>query len=207
MLKASEICDAVGAAYDAPSSKQAIQIKDGIFATIAQYGDETLVCIPGTQNLAEWLVDFSAWPRMFPLIGLCHEGFGMRGLEMAQALKTKLPSTGRLVIGGHSLGGALAQVCAVALGTKARIMGFGSPRVAARWNMTFGPALKTNLSVDLFANYGDPVPDLPGKLLFGHKVKETFLGAAPLDCFPSTFYHKWKLYSVNLKSSEPAAAG
>ena len=180
-----------------------IQVDGHICAVISPHGDETLVAIPGTEYLDQWLIDFDTWPWPAPTLGWCHQGFGRYGRLFWTALREKLPQAGRIVFAGHSLGGAVAEVCAVLSAaekrTPARVVTFGAPRVAAHWNLTYGPLLRSNLSVDRFVNYGDPVPNAPGVVLFGHKSKATLLGDPAKAVPPMTANHAWLLYSAHLK--------
>ena len=208
MLTASQIANALGEAYSATPAQRAVQIDDQLYVTIKTYGDDTLALIPGTQDFEQWLVDFSWLPKPFPTLGWCHEGFGKFGLMLWPALKDKLPPTKNLIIGCHSLGAALGQCCAVqiaARGGTCRVVAMGSPRIAARWNGAFGPLLRAN-SVELYVNRGDPVPDVPGKILFGHKAPHFDLGA-PVGGLPiSTADHAITLYQRNLAALDALRA-
>lgn len=199
-LRPDQICQAVSDSYNV---KPTVQVADDIRAVVTPIGSgETLVVIPGTTDLAGWLDDFSTLPAYHPGLGWCHEGFSRCGLMLWMALKPLLKNR-ETTIAGHSLGGALAQVCAVANAgdgfQPVTLTTFGSPRVAARWNMTFGPLLKKSLNPTLYVNAGDPVPDVPGRLLFGHKTKHVTIGK-PIGGVDPMANHAIALYLKNLSA-------
>lgn len=196
-LLPAQVCQAVSDSYNVEPT---VQVADDIRAVITQVAGETIVAIPGTTDIAGWVDDFSTLPVYHSGLGWCHDGFSRCGLLLWMALKPRLKDSLSTTFAGHSLGGALAQVCAVANaydnGFADTLTTFGSPRVAARWNMTFGPLLKKSLNPTLYVNAGDPVPDVPGKLLFGHKAKHVVLGK-PLGGIDPMANHAISLYLKN----------
>ena len=87
MLAHSQICNLVAESYKVPATWQC---GNDVRAVGAQHGDEFVVAIPGTVNLAQWMIDFSAWPKPYPYVGMYHEGFGLWGLKLADLV---LPDT------------------------------------------------------------------------------------------------------------------
>jgi hypothetical protein len=200
MLAYSAICDRVAAAYAVPPT---VQVDDDIRASIAAFGDETWVFIPGTTDFAGWRDDFSAVPWPFPAVGWCHEGFAAKGLELWRGIAPRLPATGRLGIGGHSLGGGLAQICAAMNAyegrSPCRLVTFGSPRVAALWNVALGRLIGAALEAVGFEHRGDPVPDVPTLPPFKHVIRRRTIGK-PLGFPLSTADHALALYARDLRA-------
>lgn len=203
-LLPSQICQAVSDSYNVEPT---VQVADDIRAVITMVTPgEIVVAIPGTTDIAGWVEDFSTWPAYHPTLGWCHDGFARCGLLLWMALKPLLKNGVSTTIAGHSLGGALAQVCAVGNAydndAPVTLTTFGSPRIAAQWNMTFGPLLKKSLNPTLYVNDGDPVPSVPGKIMFGHKTKHATLGKSVGGIDPMA-NHAISLYLKNLQLAAP----
>jgi hypothetical protein len=120
--------------------------------------------LQGLDGVEDVLRDLDATPRraeFFPEIGFCHSGF-LAGVEsVAQNMIGDLRNV-RVILAGHSLGGAMALIfCAVltALGrTPAGIVTFGAPRPG------FGTLRRTLRAVPILRCYRnglDPIPRLP----------------------------------------------
>jgi V8-like Glu-specific endopeptidase len=77
-----------------------------------------LVSIRGTQTPAEWLADFVPVPVPFPeapRMGLVHVGFAVFYHKVRSTIEAALGKIGantRITVVGHSLGGAMAVLCA-----------------------------------------------------------------------------------------------
>lgn len=163
-------------------------------------GGATYVIFPGTSSAEDWRTDFkfrkSAW-QIGPgnvFAGRVHRGFNAAILSVIDQIITLLPAEARVVIAGHSLGGALAMLCAhqltsriAAPGKVAAVYTFGQPRVG---NWTFSLYYNAALHDETFriVNAGDPVTVVP-PVLFGYKHAgtEVYLRRGG----GATFGHPW----------------
>jgi hypothetical protein len=199
MLTHAEICTLVAASY---TQKPTWQVADDIRAVGTRVGNEFVVAIPGTDDIAGWLDDFSFWPNRFPTIGIYHDGFGRWGLALAALIIPKVPQDVRLIISGHSLGGALglvfAAVWAAAKNPPARVILFGCPRGAFIGNIVAGPLQRSALELVEYRTYGDPVPSLPPYPLWKHAKRGTMVGAPIHALAPSVADHNIALYQTVL---------
>jgi len=133
---------------------QALVLKqpDGRFAIV----------FPGTASLHDALTDVEIGKEHWGG-GKVHHGFLKAYDSVHQGILALLPPGASLVIAGHSLGGALATLCADLLDETyhvADVITFGSPRVG---NGAFARAYNARLA-DLtvrLVNAEDPVPHLP----------------------------------------------
>jgi hypothetical protein len=130
------------------------------------------VAFRGTLDLQDWVADFDAATepyRELPDFGHVHAGFQSVYLAIRDSLRAGLPQAcegcTRLLITGHSLGGALAMLAApdVPAAVPARnapdLVTFGAPRVgladfAARFNALIGSCFRV-------VNFLDIVPTVP----------------------------------------------
>lgn len=94
--------------------------------------DTAYLVFRGTSSKVDWVVDLLLFPWFLPLR---HFGFGLSWRSLKQPVETWLDSLPenitRLVICGHSLGGAMAHVAALELAEKrpiARVVSFGAPK-------------------------------------------------------------------------------
>ena len=82
-------------------------------ACYAEVDGLAVVTIPGTdpESVANWLRDLDAAPFEHPQLGTLHRGFYEGGLGLYQQVRTDLAGH-PWAVGGHSLGGAEALICA-----------------------------------------------------------------------------------------------
>jgi triacylglycerol lipase len=109
------------------------------FVVREQATGSVLISIRGTQTPEEWLADFIPVPVPFfesPDIGLVHVGFAVfyhKIRRSVQAALSQIDSKTRVTVVGHSLGGAMAILCAADIerniGRKnVDVCTFGGPR-------------------------------------------------------------------------------
>lgn len=175
------------AAYNAQGI--AVDLADSATNTLARVfvnPGEVVIALRGTENMKNWLLDLDI--RKVPLRGRAevHAGF-LRGanallplivdaLLPAGASKLKLPP---ISIVGHSLGGSMAKLIALALHDQGfdilDVVTFANPRVGNRaWRELYNAALGDNTLRVVAA--GDLIPLLPGVLDgYRHVGQEIYL--------------------------------
>lgn len=150
-------------------------------ALILRRGANTFVVFPGTDSIADWRTDLEAGKRDWIMGGRAHVGF-CRALEsVMDEVVFAMAGSSRVIVCGHSLGGALAMLCASSLWYEGIVVDavytFGQPRVG---NGGFARGYNANLHDETFriVNQHDPVPYLPPWLMgYRHAGTEVFLGA------------------------------
>ena len=169
-----------------------------------QASSQELVCaVPGTHvdDLRQWLRDFRTLPERFD-VGYLHKGFGSGGDALWGDVRMRIGMATMITFTGHSLGSAIAQVLAAKcsaeiVGASFRVVGFGPPRVAFRLDTTFAPLLRRGKEWTLYARHGDPVRNLPGRILYSHKTRVTEIGQV-VDFPESPANHSIDLYVNDL---------
>jgi hypothetical protein len=144
-------------------------ISDGI-RTAAKFieGERfNIIAFRGTQAPIDFVTDAKAWPKEDKLFGRVHCGFDEAiesVLEPIAARVELMPKDKPLIITGHSLGGALAVLCAFHLGDRVdSIYTFGQPRVGNREFAKRSDSIFKGRHFR-FVNAQDIVPRLPGVL-------------------------------------------
>jgi hypothetical protein len=134
-----------------------------VTASWLDFGDHMHVSIHGTNDAHDWIQNLSA--RQVSFSGMtCHAGFYRSAVaitdEMIRVLR--FPLHRPVVIGGHSAGGAIAEIASVLAKSfmyPREIVTFGSPRV---WSASTAPIFRSlGHDVHRFVVSGDPVPALP----------------------------------------------
>jgi Lipase (class 3) len=196
----SDLASIVNNAYSVPPT---VQSSNDVRALLSTHGDDFVVACPGTTDIAGWLVDLDIWLDWFKTLGICHSGFGSKGLAIWALVEPQLPKDKHIVFTGHSEGGALAQVMAALYGAKnsdpCTVVTFGSPRISFALDWRFHMLLRRARRVALYARAADPVPDVPLKPLFLHAHRLTHIGvpAPSLDVIEN---HDIGRYVASLKA-------
>lgn len=110
------------------------------FGFIIESPEEIIIAFRGTSTTTDWISDIIASQTSFKFMkedGLTHRGFTHINSSARQGILSelaKLPQDKILYVTGHSLGGALATLCAVDIAANSAfdspaLFTFGSPRV------------------------------------------------------------------------------
>jgi hypothetical protein len=144
------------------------------------------IMFPGTDGAQDWITDLriAKWPW---IAGMVHAGFRAATYSVWAQIQDALPEQHQLrpiesiVIAGHSLGGALAMLCAHLIAKEMpglniqAVYTFGQPRVG-NWSFTRDYNAKLHDQTFRIVNARDPIPHVP--FVFGtykHCGTEVFL--------------------------------
>lgn len=155
----------------------------GIVAQNTADASDVFVAIRGTEGIWEWVQDAKFMQRTFPPVtgsGLTEDGFtdmylsfslaqGGGGAFMSE-VKALLPQQAAVTVAGHSLGSALATLCALDM------------------------AVNADLTVGLYTLASPRVGDLTFHNLFNHVVKNAYRVANRMDVvthvpLPPLYWH------------------
>lgn len=180
-----------------------IQICDvnGSRAVMAEFDDVVFIAFAGTN--ASDIRDLLADVRFIPTFHRSSFGFVHRGFEwyeeiLADCVSVSHECAKRMVICGHSLGGALAVMAAARIGDFRMRLGLSAPDV-----VTFGAPLVGSAgfcdhvesvcrSVVRVTNDNDPVPRLALWPVYLHPAThEIHFDANGIPCSPSLFDRVW----------------
>lgn len=158
------LADLAGRAYQVqPEGMVADWSFGDVRAVLFRVGDINIVAFRGTvpSDAADWFRDLDAWPTWRRRLGFCHRGF-ITGAEMALGCVRKVILLGgRLIMTGHSLGGALAigeAALMIRQGWEIEaVVTFGAPRVGF-WKMR---RLLSKTTIRQYVDADDPVPQVP----------------------------------------------
>jgi Lipase (class 3) len=147
----------------------------------------TIIAFRGSSEIRDWLTNVEAWQRDLDSVEI-HAGFYAAVDSVWGELETfLLDLTGPIVVTGHSLGAALAQVFAFRLSqdpeshTPHAIYTFGGPRVGDK---NFAKKYNLSLYEETFRviHQADLVPWVPWLLgKYRHAGQEVYLGPAGTD--------------------------
>lgn len=140
------------------------------FGFILESSQEIIIAFRGTSSTTDWISDLIASQKKFQYIledTLTHRGFtdiySSARMGIFSAL-SRLSQDKILYITGHSLGAALATLCAIDIAANTpyispNLFTYGSPRVG---NPNFADAFKKHVQTSYrFANLLDPVTHAP----------------------------------------------
>lgn len=193
------------------------------FGFILESPDEIIVAFRGTSQQADWISDLIASQRSFKYIKqdcMTHRGFtdiyATARNELISALSI-LPSGKPLTVTGHSLGAALATLCAVDAAantafTSPALYTYGSPRVGdPAFKKAFNSYIRTSYRI---ANTFDAVTFVPPTVYKLPKRDKRFYYSHVPELVTLTFQlgavglnHIISSYFAELAKLDPAYAG
>lgn len=121
-FKAVDGCDLIWEHHEGATSV-------GIYSSRTHKGWH-LLTFRGSEEFADWLINFSVWPRLDAAL---HRGYAAAwGSVHAEALEQLQElSITHLTCTGHSMGGSLATLAAFDLPFTSHLITFGSPKLAS----------------------------------------------------------------------------
>jgi hypothetical protein len=139
---------------------------DVVVGHIALECGTDVIVFRGSEQSIDWVRNLELWPTWYDGLGYLHAGFS-QGIEEVVA-DTASCLGGKVVVTGHSLGGARARIFAAMRHIRGlaidQVTVFGSPKPG------FGKlseVIQTSGMVHTSYRHGsDPVPELPGILPF-----------------------------------------
>jgi hypothetical protein len=180
--------------------------KDG-FVTVHRDGTRILIAFRGTESFTDWCINFLRYRTYFPQVPgtMVHAGVLRQYNELRKRIMDLVQGfleEGRVthvLVTGHSLGGALATLCAADIAYQYTLVSvvcypLNSPRVGNKQFVNVIGRL-FNLQVLRVNTYGDLVPCVP-YCGFVHTVKYVRL---PISYKKDriTFFHITKRHSVH----------
>jgi len=198
---ALSLAQAAQLAYEAPASVQATALTWGFSdcqpisrgdaqCFVATTADLVLVCFRGTTSLGDWLSNLNVAATNTSSIGAVHSGFLGQFNDLRQQIETIFATRpGRkLIISGHSLGGALAALGAATWTDVQPLLGlytYGQP-VTGKDNFAAHMEVRLGDRYLRFVNDADVVPRVPpGYRHAGRLVQFDAAGRLKLKPWPS----------------------
>lgn len=145
-------------------------------ATYETIGDRKYIIFPGTDGARDWQTNTTFNSLVSPYQGegyqgkvRVHRGFYQAYLSVREEVLKVANCDRKLILAGHSAGGAIAQIAAVdinyQLDKPVETITFGSPACGNKyWQQSASSRIKTN------SNYIIPFDLVPFSLLFYHHV-------------------------------------
>jgi triacylglycerol lipase len=171
-------------------------LESNIFGLVAwnQAAGTALVAFRGAQTIVDWIDSIDTLPvpdLSVPGAGLAHMGFQLVyehvRRNVAQLVANGCPGAIRIVVTGHSLGGAVAVLSGLDIaknvtpGVVPELYTLGGPRTGAPdFAVTFNKLIPV---CNRIVNFMDVVPQVPLPPLYEHVGQETLVngGFKPLD--------------------------
>lgn len=155
---------AINLLLSAPQSQSYVTVKKS-------FVNPPMIFFSGTQNITDLLVDdflFDpiCWPTKKNSKHYVHGGFGRRARRLLDLLDDFVEENDDFVIGGHSLGGACAILCASYIQDEKhknikKIFTFGVPRLASKKFQQYYKSQKLWHKTTNYIIAKDPVTRLP----------------------------------------------
>lgn len=163
---------------------------------LIEWGDVICVAFRGSSSLREWLNNLKIW-SVETEIGRLHAGLYQSFIEVGPFLfKLVLPgilSGYKLIVTGHSRGGALALLFAALVHFNRHsvhaVYTFGSPKVGDQVFVDWSK-IKLNAPVLNFVSGNDPVPSLPPSNLKELRVLLRLINNTIFFILPMTIVRK-----------------
>lgn len=168
------------------------------FGFILESKDRIIIAFRGTSTTTDWISDAIAIQsnyRCVPNSGKSHKGMSDIYYSARKAILSsldKLPAHKKLMITGHSLGGALATLCAVDVAANSpfrlpSVYTYGSPRVG---DPTFSKVYANKVDQSYrINNFYDVVPHLPPHVYKLPKSDKTHHYMHVRESVPLHFYN------------------
>ena len=187
--------------------------REGTQAFVLIDGDEIVICFRGTEpnKMTDVFADLKAWPKRSQERGLVHFGFA-QALDKVYSdivghvdyLKSNSNIDYKIVCTGHSLGGALATLCASRMDSHEAYT-FGSPRVGTK---SFCKEMETDgIKHYRFVNNNDVVTAVPfwfmGYRHYGHLEYINHYGNIRKMTFWQRFKDKLRGRKAAWKNKQP----
>lgn len=162
------------------------------------YNDRIVIAFRGTTSLKDWKSDFNTKQVSSEMFGedkkiKLHSGFNNQYNELKHTIHSIIIQYRYLPvhITGHSLGGALACLCAMDLklnfNCDVSVVTFGSPRVGNKaFVEKYNKVIRNSFRVK---NYGDPITHFPMRTCYNHIHKSICIKEGAL--FKDTNYKKF----------------
>lgn len=172
-------------AYEPPvdvPNAEPIKYRDEIAGYIRKVGEVVTIFLKGTDSLADVFEDLNFEMTTFSTtkgnFGKVHRGFYDEFINLkTYLLRANLNHCSKIVITGHSMGGAIATLmglyCAVIIRKPVEVYTFGSPKVG---NTEFVNAFDKHVSKSKrYVNGEDPIPFLPNSCWYHHVKKGLYI--------------------------------
>ena len=155
---------------------------DNVHIAHAQAEGADILVFRGSVEVQDWIRNANAFPEWHPNLGFVHAGFAAGLDEVMPEVQAAVGD--RVVITGHSLGGARARILAALRVIEGwpveQVTVFGSPRPG--FANIARVIQKSGMSHSSYRNRNDPVPLVPGVLPFWeHTEAWTPIDARPAD--------------------------